>query len=205
MKLNVFSKIFFILSILFFTSCSEEEVIPEDPGPLTPYDKSSATERKQTALKIKIPLQSRKKWKVVYVDSHMKESNCGPEKAFDDNPKSHWHTEWKPNKPKLPHEIQIDMGEELTLCGFTMLPRQDKLPNGIITNYEFYVSNDTSNWGKVALKGSVNSSKNNRSKQILYFKDQSTVQGRYVRLVALKGFRNMPFTSLAEFNVIVEE
>ena len=73
------------------------------------------------------------------------------------------------------------MGEELTVCGLTMLPRQDKLPNGIITQYEFYVSNDTKNWGKISMQGMLKSSKKNRSQQIIYFKDKDknalTVKG----------------------------
>lgn len=205
-------KLNFFLLIIFILLCScgdEEDVIPEDPGPLTPYDKSSTAELKAKPPKLRMPLHSRKKWQVVYVDSHMASAKCGPEKAFDDNPGTHWHTEWKPKRPKPPHEIQIDMGEELNVCGFMQMPRQDKMPNGIITQYEFYVSNDPKNWGSPATKGSFKNNKKNRSMQLIYFKgsDQSKTnyKGRYIRLVAKKGFKNMPFTSIAELNVIIEE
>ena len=88
---------------------------------------------------------------------------------------------------KPPHEIQIDMGEELNVCGFMQMPRQDKMPNGIITQYEFYVSNDPKNWGSPATKGSFKNNKKNRSMQLIYFKgsDQSktSYKGRYIRLI----------------------
>lgn len=205
-----FKNLFAILLMLLASGCSEEE-IPEDPGPISPIvdtpAQSSSTMNEE--LKIKVQVQNRKPWKVIYVDSHMRQNGCGPEKALDDNPKSHWHTQWKPKRPKPPHEIQIDMGKEMELVGFSQLPRQDHLPNGVITKYEFYVSNDKKNWGTPASKGSFKNTYKDRSLQIIYFEDKDgktkKFKGRYFRLVANAGLKNMPFTSVSELNVIIEE
>lgn len=45
-----------------------------------------------------------------------------PEHAFDDNPKTHWHSNWDHDHP---HHLIIDMGQEYTVEAFRLLPRQD--------------------------------------------------------------------------------
>ena len=54
---------FFLLTIsILLCSCSDEsDIIPEDPGPITPHDKNSLAEIKAAPPKVRIPLQSRKK------------------------------------------------------------------------------------------------------------------------------------------------
>ena len=83
--------------------------------------------------------------KVVFVDSEA--SGHEGRYAIDGDPQTIWHTEWEGESPKHPHEIQIDLGKEMILRGFTYLPRRDML-NGTIRSFEFYGSRDGKTWGK---------------------------------------------------------
>ena len=64
------------------------------------------------------------RWKVVFASSEQPDKGEGKENAIDGDPGTIWHSRWTPDKPKHPHEIQIDLSEQLTLKGFTYLPRQ---------------------------------------------------------------------------------
>ena len=68
--------------------------------------------------------------------------------AIDNNVSTYWHSEYDEAQPAYPHYLIIDFGEASTVAGFKYLPRQDGLNSGIILRYEFYVSNDTLNWGE---------------------------------------------------------
>lgn len=132
-------------------------------------------------------------WKLVRVDSA--EAVDKGEQAFDDDPATHWHTNWS-GEPTHPHEIVIDLGSSCSMSGATLLPRQDGNQNGMIKDYEFYVSEDGKSWGspvaKGTLKGSIDLSKLEFTKP---------VTGRYIKLVALSSFVGT-YTSLAEIDVI---
>ncbi len=88
---------------------------------------------------------------VLFTDSH--QPGYEGSKVIDNNPASMWHTQWDPKKPGHPHEIQIDLKKEISIAGFTVLPRQDGKQNGWIAEYEFSVSNDKLNWGTPTAKG----------------------------------------------------
>ena len=59
-----------------------------------------------------------------YVDSEDPNGYLA-EYAFDGNPNTFWHTEFRINTPPPPHELQIDIGSVQNLRGFHYLPRQD--------------------------------------------------------------------------------
>ncbi len=186
---TILSSLFLILFLLPSCSDSEENA---GVGPIAPF----ATEDNGV---ITIPLENRNKWKVLLVDSAQKGNEA--KKAFDNKPETHWHTQWGKNSPRTPHELQIDMGDEIELYGFTYLPRQTGGLNGTIKDYEFFVSNDPKNWGKPVSKGGFNVKKFPN----LQFIDFKPTKGRYIRIIAKKSFQNKPWTSCAELNVIVKE
>jgi hypothetical protein len=188
--------------LLFFVSCKKDSE-DDEIGSVVPFDVGD-----QVDTKVKFPLESRKKWKLIKVDSFQatnkktnRAANIG-EFAFDDNPKTIWHTPWGPKLTKYPHEIQIDMGEELEIHGFTYLCRQDSDINGTIKKYEFYVSQEAGKWDKVHFAGELSASKKNRGVQYIEF---SAVKCRYIRLVALEEVNKKAWTSCAELNVVIEE
>ncbi|BCM92714.1 hypothetical protein IAD21_04596 [Abditibacteriota bacterium] len=86
---------------------------------------------------------SKGKWKVVSVTAEV-----GPaSNAIDDDPKTLWHThDGQKGEIAPPQTITVDMGEALTLKGFTYLPRQDGTTRGMVTAGRLEVSADGQNW-----------------------------------------------------------
>ena len=138
-------------------------------------------------------------WSLVYVDSEETEGEDGAAvNSFDGDPDIFWHTEWSLTDPDPchPHEIQIDLGGFYDICGFRQLPRQGEYPNGMIKDYEFYVSNNAADWGSAVASGTFAGDKT--EKQVTF----DCVLGRYVRLKAFSEVNDNPWTSMAELNVL---
>ncbi len=136
-------------------------------------------------------------WTLQYVDSQELVGEDGAAtNAFDGNPLTIWHSEWKLKKAPLPHEIQIDLGDVYSIYGFRYLPRQDGGINGTVAQYAFYVSLDGVNWGTPVKQGAFASTLD--EKEALF----TELPGRYIRFVALKEINSKVFTSVAELNVL---
>ena len=134
---------------------------------------------------------------MLYTDSvELIGENGAAENAFDNNPGTIWHTEWLNSNPLPPHELQIDLGANYYIDGFQYLPRQDGGVNGGIGQYEFYISDNPSQWGSPVVSGSF---PNTSSEQEIIFSRRS---GRFIRLRALTEVNGNPWTSVAEINVI---
>ena len=135
-------------------------------------------------------------WSLLWVDSEETEGEDGQAiNSFDGDPCTIWHTEWPENSPH-PHEIHIDLGGFYDICGFRQLPRQGEYPNGMIKDYEFYVSGDSDNWGTAVASGTF--ANDQTEKQVSF--DHKL--GRCVRLIALSEVNDGPWTSMAELNVL---
>lgn len=140
---------------------------------------------------------SKANWVLVYADS--RETQCENGAAvngFDGNSATIWHTQYCPAVAPLPHEIQIDMGTAYIIGGFRYLPRQDGGVNGRIGQYEFYATNDPSNWGTAISSGSF--ANDATEKQVLF----TSGAYRYVRLRALSEANGGSRTSMAELSVL---
>ena len=142
-------------------------------------------------------------WSLVYVDSEelVEDGGYPAGKSFDGDPDTFWSTKWSLPDPDFyhPHEIQIDLGGFYDICGFRYLPRQDVGPgdeNGMIDEYEFYVSSDGSDWGTAVAAGTL--VKDKTEKQVSF----DNTLGRYVRLIALSEVNDNPWTTMAELNVL---
>jgi hypothetical protein len=132
--------------------------------------------------------------KVVMVDSEAR--GYEGHNAIDDNPNTIWHTSWEPSPKPYPHEIRIELPVQTQIKGFTYIPRQD-MSNGWICEYQIYVSTDGKDWGNLIATGTF---QKGRSEKKLLFK--KACKGRFVRFVALSGFDNQTFASIAELNII---
>ena len=130
-----------------------------------------------------------------YVDSEDPDGYRA-EYAFDGDPNTFWHTEWRTNNPPPPHELQIDLGFVQDIRGFRYLPRQDAHDNGNIGEYEFYVSLDGIQWGYPVAVGSFLNTK--AEKEVLF----SPKSGRYVRLKALSEVLGSSATNIAELTIL---
>lgn len=142
------------------------------------------------------------KWKVISASSEQAGTE-GKENAIDGDPDTIWHSQWSPTSPRHPHEIVIDLGEVLTLKGFTYLPRTGPHPNGTIKDYAFYVSDSSGTWGDPIVKSQFGNIKNNPVKQYVRFEE--SVTGRFIRLVALSEINDQPWASAAEIGVITKD
>jgi F5/8 type C domain/PKD domain len=142
------------------------------------------------------PIIPHTNWSLEYVDSVDTSGNYAATNAFDDDASTFWHTEWYDAQPPPPHEIQINLGSIYTVDGFRYLPRQDGQVQGRIGQYLFYVSMDGVNWGNPVAGGTFPNTALEQEVQFL------PVAGHYVRLVALTEANGLPFTAVAELNVL---
>ncbi len=136
--------------------------------------------------------------KFVSVDSEEASARQGyGENAVDGNPDTFWETEWKDRSPGLPHEIIIELVPPSTIKGFTYLPRQDESDHGTIRDYEFYVSDNGTDFGQPVKKGSF---KLGKEKKTEIFEQPATC--RFIKLKALSEINGLPWTSAAEIGVV---
>ncbi|MBN1181548.1 MAG: alpha-L-fucosidase [Bacteroidales bacterium] len=113
---------------------------------------------------------------------------------IDGNPATVWHQRDK----KMPIDIVIELGNKYNISGFKYLPDQNRWSSGIISNYEFFVSDDNINWKKVD-QGEFSNIKNNPVWQIKSFRP---VNARYIRLRALSNVWGDDIAGYAEIDII---
>ncbi|MBE9518797.1 MAG: alpha-L-fucosidase [Bacteroidetes bacterium] len=135
-------------------------------------------------------------WEVILPDP--REDYRG-QAMVDSNQGSIWRS--KPDLG-LPREVVVDLGEELTLAGFTYLPTQQRYIDGTISHYRFYVSEDGKQWGDPVSEGEFSNIKNS---PILQTKNFDAVQARYIRFVAEREINDGSFVSIAELGVITAD
>lgn len=83
---------------------------------------------------------SRQHWKVVYADSEeLDEANNVATHVFDLQESTFWHTNYSTGKPKHPHQLVIDLGEDKKITGFSYLPRAEANKPGMIKDYRVYL------------------------------------------------------------------
>ena len=136
-------------------------------------------------------------WKLVSVDSQ--HSGNEARLAFDGKNDTFWHTEWGSVEPSCPHTIVIDMATEYKVTAITYLSRQDGNQNGMVKNFEVYLSNDGSTWGSPVVSGQF---KNTTSQQVAKLTTPTT--GRYLKFVAKSEVNGNPWTSAAEIGIQAE-
>ncbi|MDO5977474.1 alpha-L-fucosidase [Flavivirga spongiicola] len=137
---------------------------------------------------------SKKDWKVIKVSSG---KLTDAHKIIDDNP----NTSWASNGENTPNEVVIDLGKVYQLEGFTYTPVQGRWPYGIVSNYEFSVSQNNKTW-TTAITGEFGNIKNSPIKQTVRF---NTLKGRYIKLKGLKIVDNDKRFSASEIGVITKQ
>ena len=143
-----------------------------------------------------IPALTSAQLTVVSVDSEVMPAYAGA-LAVDGKLDTFWHTVWAPNPAPLPHQIILDLQRSSFVIGLRYLPRQDGSLNGTITEHEIYVSLDGTTWGTPVATGLWAGDKAQKETRF------AAVQGRYVKLVALKEAFEQPYTSAAELDPII--
>ena len=117
-------------------------------------------------------------------------------RALDGNPQTMWHTEFGAGHLTHPHEIIIDLGKSYEISGIAHRARTGAT-NGAIKDYECYVGESDTKFGKPVAKGTF---KKTDAEQTVKF--AAKVRGRYVRLRALSEWTGKPWTSIAELRIL---
>jgi hypothetical protein len=135
-------------------------------------------------------------WSLVSVDSEETQAEDGhATNAFDGSTSTYWHTQYTGDKPMPPHEIVIDLGKSYSLTSMRYTPRQDGNQNGMVKDYEFYVSDSTTSWGTAVKTGTFGTSSTPTTVTF------AAAAGRYIRFRALSEINGKAYTSVAELNV----
>ncbi|WP_231129614.1 alpha-L-fucosidase [Flavobacterium sufflavum] len=136
---------------------------------------------------------SKEKWNIVSVSSgDFKTAN----KIIDGNPNTNWSFEADVNQH--PQEVIVDLGNVITIRGFSYTPQQmgDKL--NLISNYELYSSIDGENWIKQS-EGEFSNIKNNPIEQVKIF-DPAKV--KYLRFVAKSVVDKYSIATIGEISIV---
>lgn len=107
-------------------------------------------------------------------------------------------TAWHQRDNEMPVDLIIDLGGNYNLCGFKYLPDQNRWSSGIISNYEFYVSDNNVDW-KLVSQGEFANIKNNPVWQV---KEFQPIEARYIKFKALKNISSDNVAGYAEIDVI---
>lgn len=134
---------------------------------------------------------TRKNWKLVGIEDEKATA------VLDGDPTTIWHQH---KNKKMPVDVVIDLGKEETLIGFRYLPDQGLWNPGIITHYQFYISNDNVEW-KLVDAGEFSNIKNN---PLWQSKNFSPVQARYIKLRALRNTDNNNEIGYAEVDILTK-
>ena len=134
---------------------------------------------------------SKKEWKIIGTGDENADA------ALDGNTSSTWHQR---SNHKMPIDLIIDLGNKYNVCGFKYLPDQARWSSGIITNYQFFVSDDNNKWIQVD-EGEFSNINNNPVLQVKNFK---SVIARYIKLRALKTTWGDDVAGYAEVDVITK-
>lgn len=117
--------------------------------------------------------------------------------AVDGDPGTFWHTPWEGNTPGYPHSLELDLGKEIEVRGYSLQPRLDGITGGWVAKGSLSVSDDGVRWSPPVSTDSF--ARNKLEKRVLF---PTPVRARYVRFTALEGFSGQRFASVAEFRVI---
>lgn len=136
---------------------------------------------------------SKENWKIVSVSSgDINTAN----RIIDGNPDSTWS--FGADLSQHPQEVVIDLGNLISIRGFSYIPQQtgDKL--NLISNYELYSSTDGVNWTKQS-EGEFSNIKNNPIEQVKVFNSLKT---KYLRFVAKSAVADSKIITIGEISIV---
>lgn len=136
-------------------------------------------------------------WTLVSADSQ--HSGNEARLAFDGKEDTYWHTEWGWGETSHPHTLIVDMKKVYRVKAFTYLARQDGNQNGMVKDYELYLSEDGTNWGSPVLSGHF---KNVTALQVAEL--STIVSARYLKFVAKSEINGNAWASAAEIGIQAE-
>lgn len=139
------------------------------------------------------------KWSIHHISSEQADSMEGAQCAIDGNPKTLWHSQWRPTSPLHPHSIAINFGEIISVKGFVYTPRSDANRNGTILRYRLELGLDGKTWQQVVETEFQNMVNNPTERRVDF---EQSYQAHYLRLTALSEITGQAWASAAELDVI---
>lgn len=134
----------------------------------------------------------------IKVKADTEADNYAAVNLMDGNAQTIWHSIWGNGAKEHPHTVSFDLGASYAITGFAALPRQDG-DNGMIADYEIYISDDKTAPSTPIVKGTLEKTKAESAIAL----SAGPVQGRYVTLKVLSETQgNKQFSSLAEFKIL---
>ena len=150
----------------------------------------------QTSLGQKNTAELKKAWKIRAVDSEDKEHQA--QAAIDGNAATYW----KSGETTSGHHLDVDLGKEYALIGFTYTPAAADEYAGTVFLYRVYASRDGRNWNLCETTGEFSNIKNNPIPQTVRFK--TAYPARYFRFESVREMDNRPFITVGELDVLVK-
>ncbi len=145
---------------------------------------------------------AKRNWKLIEVDSEEPADGAG-RLAFDEDPATFWHSKFRGGEASLPHHLTVDLGEVVSITGFTYLPRQDRWDGGIVVRARFEVSLDGKDWNRVVQDARFDNILNSRSLQVVRLENPASA--RFFRFTALESVGGNQLASAAELGVLVSQ
>ncbi len=144
-----------------------------------------------------VALIPREGWIVTTSSEQTVYSGFSGASIIDGDPDTIWHTDWL-DVPPPPHWFAVDMGRAQQIAGFRYLPRQDGLTGSTLAEYEFYVSDNGSDWGSPVATGTL--AGDDTAKEVLL---PLAVNARHVKLQMVREAQGgNGYFSCAEFDIL---
>jgi len=125
---------------------------------------------------------------------------AGVAHLLNDNPKTYWQTYHNDKTLSMPpHEVVLDMGREIMVEAFTMMPRDDGTSEGTPDQYAFFLSVDGEVW-TLAAEGEFTDVKHAHGMRMIPVSEP--LSGRYLRFVAKHAVHDCNYVSVAGIGVI---
>lgn len=132
-------------------------------------------------------------WKIVSYSSQQGGNEAT--KAIDNNTSTFWHSQYSPSTPTHPHEIVIDMAKLYEVTHVLYTARNDGNENGMVKEYEIYLSTDKTNW-TLAAKGSFTKTTAQQSAKL-----NTPTVGRYLKFIAKSEINGNAWASASEISI----
>ena len=139
---------------------------------------------------------SRDGWRVQRVSSESGFNGKLAACAFDGDPSTIWHTQWRDELAEHPHELVIDFGASRTVRGLALLARQDEGWNGTPSEIELTFGDDADDLVAAPVRTTFGKVK---TAQVREFAAQT---GRYVRIRVLSEVGGGPWAAIAELGFL---
>ncbi|MCB0459671.1 MAG: alpha-L-fucosidase [Flavobacteriaceae bacterium] len=149
------------------------------------YDPDTEERSETTSRRFDI---SKHKWTIINA------SNENSMHAIDDDHTTEYRTNDK--------EIILDLGELLTIKGFTYTPSQERWPKGIISHFTLFSSTDNKSWHKVKAGEFSNIAANPNIQKVNF---DFYIKSQYLKLKIDRTVNHSDVVIVAELNIITKQ